>query len=243
MSFFTLSGRPTAWTNYRGINECALPGQHEVMFKLFAKSVATGSRVLDLASGGGAWPKRLADFGYSVTACDIYPEVCQVPCKRVDLNRPFSEVFGTALFDAVTAIEMLEHLENQRHIFREANKVLPIGGKLMLSTPNASGLHSRLKFLFTGRFAMFDDDQYCDIGHIRPLTYWEIEKSLTEAGFAVQSITFHNHYDAIPRTVGEIIKRVSSIVLTPLVRGVAGGQPIIVEASKTRHLTGCSKTP
>ena len=128
----------------------------------------------------------------------------------------------------------MEHMENPRHVLREANSVLRDEGYLFLSTPNASGLHSRVKFLFVGRFAMFDDEQYHGIGHIRPLTYWELDKSLNESGFHIIQIFFHNNYDLIPKTLGEVVKLTSSILLSPFVRGVAGGQVIVIIAQKNK---------
>src|SRR5450759_2054477 len=77
LDFLTLHGRPTIKTEYSGIPECALPGQHAAIFELFSKLVPLGAQVLDLASGIGAFPKRLADCGYKVLACDIKPELCR----------------------------------------------------------------------------------------------------------------------------------------------------------------------
>lgn len=231
MTFFTLHGRPTAKSEYKGIPECAMPGQHDAIYTVFKEAVPSGSRVLDLASGRGAWARRLRDEGYEVTACDIAPEICQVPCIRADLNDSFSERLGC--FDAVSAIEMLEHIENPRHIFRECGRLLHAGGKIILSTPNASGLHSRVKFLATGRFAQFDDEQYTAIGHIRPITFWELDKMLREAGFAIRVTTFFDHHDYLPRTLGEVVKLFATLLLKPFLRGTAGGQAIIVVAEKT----------
>jgi 2-polyprenyl-3-methyl-5-hydroxy-6-metoxy-1,4-benzoquinol methylase len=234
VGFFTLHGRPSENSQYKGIVECALPGQHSFIFEAFRQSVSAGARVLDLASGMGAWAARLTDHGYDVVACDLYPERCKVPCQEVDLDDEFSHAFGAEPFDAITAIEMLEHVENPRHTLRESNKILRQGGSLVLSTPNASGLHSRVKFLFTGRFAQFDDEQYRNIGHIRPLTFWELEKMLTESGFKIEKVLFYNHFDSIPRTAGEIVKMVSSVLVKPFIGGIAGGQAIVIVAQKTQ---------
>jgi SAM-dependent methyltransferase len=234
--FFTLHGRPTIQTNYRGIPEYAIPGLHPRLFELFSKEVPPGSRVLDLACGAGAWYQRLADHGYEVIGCDLSPDLCPVPCLKVDLNKDFAHIIGADRFDAVTAIELIEHLENPRHTFRETNRLLKDGGKLFITTPNASGLHSRVKFLFTGRFAMFDDEQYNGIGHMRPVTFWELDKMLSETGFAIRSLLFHSHQDNIPHTMGEVVKLASSIMVRPFVRGTAGGQVMMVIAEKVRPI-------
>jgi cyclopropane fatty-acyl-phospholipid synthase-like methyltransferase len=233
LTFFTLQGRATTATEYSGIPECALPGQHAAIFKILSGFLKSSSRVIDLASGRGAWAKRLADAGYTVTATELHPEICRVPCIEIDLNEPFSKKFNGE-FDAVTSIEMLEHIENPRHILRESSKLLRDGGILVLSTPNASGVHSRVKFLFTGKFAQFDEEQYQSIGHITPISHWQLTKMLDESGFEIQMISFHNHYTAVPKTVGEVIKKLATVLVAPLMRGVAGGQAIIVVAKKVR---------
>ena len=61
--FLSLHGRPTVATEYKGIPECALPGQHAAIFEIFRRAVPAGSCVLDLASGQGAWAQRLSDNG------------------------------------------------------------------------------------------------------------------------------------------------------------------------------------
>jgi SAM-dependent methyltransferase len=231
VSFLSLRGRPTIPSSYAGVPEFAVPGLHERLFDRLQNLAPSGSAVVDLASGAGAWAKRLLDQGYEVTACDIHPEVCAVHCLGVDLNEPFSELLPSGV-DVVTCIEMLEHVENPRHVLREAFKLLRPGGVLLLSTPNASGLHSRVKFLMTGKFAQFDEEQYDLIGHIRPITHWELDKMLIEVGFNPSRPQFFNHYTIIPHTLGEVVKMVSSVILTPFVRGPAGGQILIMTATK-----------
>jgi SAM-dependent methyltransferase len=235
MSFFTLKGRPTSASTYDGISECALPGQHAAIFKIMERFVSKNARVIDLASGHGAWAKRLTDAGYGVTATELHPEICRVPCIEMNLNDPFSGKLAGE-FAAVTSIEMLEHIENPRHILRESNKLLQPNGHLVLSTPNASGTHSRVKFLLTGKFAQFDEEQYQSIGHITPITYWQMEKMLDESGFEIRDVSFHNHYTLLPHTLGEVVKVLSTLFLAPLIRGMSGGQTIIVVAQKARAL-------
>src|ERR1035437_562986 len=59
MSFFSLHGRPTVKTKYKDIPECTTPGLHAAIFNRFAKIIPTGSAVIDLASGIGAWAQRM----------------------------------------------------------------------------------------------------------------------------------------------------------------------------------------
>ena len=53
-------------------------------------------------------------------------------------------------FDAVSAWQVIEHLENPHHFIREVNRVLKPGGIFFLSTPNIFNIFNRLIFLKSG---------------------------------------------------------------------------------------------
>src|SRR5438128_12165839 len=96
---------------YEGLPEMTAVGLHAKAFKLFRKYVSPGFNVLDLGSGPGGWAKRLHDASYSVTACDLGPaERFELPYRQVDLNQNFAEAFDNEKFDAVSLIEVIEHL-------------------------------------------------------------------------------------------------------------------------------------
>ena len=146
---------------------------HATAFELFHKYVSPGAKVLDPGSGAGAWVQRLHDASYSVTACDLETRTdrFEFPCHVVDLNQNFGLTFGNAEFDAVSTLEVIEHLENPRHIFRQVKSLLKKGELYSLqplTPPASSGLYSRLRFFFTGQMAMFNDDCYRGSGHISP---------------------------------------------------------------------------
>jgi 2-polyprenyl-3-methyl-5-hydroxy-6-metoxy-1,4-benzoquinol methylase len=196
-------------TAYGGLNESAAAGLHEFAFRMFRKYVPPHSDVLDLGSGEGAWAKRLMDASYEITACDAEPRAGRgLHCAyhKVDLNANFSENFPMREYDAISFMEVIEHLENPRHSFRQIAALLKDGGMVLISTPNASGLYSRLRFFFTGQMAMFTDGSYSGNGHITPLTAWQLEKIFMENGFSVLERRFHDAPFVPPR----------SLVLRPL---------------------------
>jgi 2-polyprenyl-3-methyl-5-hydroxy-6-metoxy-1,4-benzoquinol methylase len=216
-------------SRYKELPEFTSEGLHASAFELFRKHVAAGARVLDLGSGSGAWAQRLHDASYAVVACDVKPPEREFPFpyRRVDLNADFATKFVAGEFDAVTVIEVIEHLENPRHLFRQLGLLLRKGGVILLTTPNASGLYSRLRFFFTGEMSMFTDEAYAASGHITPLTAWQLEKIFAENGVHVLERRFHDAPFFPPRGFGDLAKIVAWLVFRVFMFGIVGGQNVI----------------
>lgn len=171
---------------YRGLRIHAMAGLHERVGELVRQHFPPAARVLDLASGSGALGARLRDLGCDVTCCDIVRENFrlhgQLPFVEANLNRDFGgELPGP--FDAICAVEIVEHLENPRHFLRQCRALLRPGGRLLLSTPNIESTTSIEQLLRKGTFALFNDTHYAESGHITPIGQWQLRKMLDEAGF------------------------------------------------------------
>ena len=87
-------------------------------------------------------------------------------------------------FDAITAWEVFEHLENPYHLIREVERMLKPGGFLVLSMPNAISLISRLLFLKNGELVRWSEEN----NHIAVFTPGVFKKafrnfSLLEQGY------------------------------------------------------------
>jgi SAM-dependent methyltransferase len=154
--------------------ERAAAGLHAAVFERFRALVPPPAHVLDCGAGTGAWAARLFNAGYSsLIAADIDREAfaAHVPFFAADLNAPFArpalELSGRR-FDALTAIEVIEHLENPSHFLRQCVQCLAPHGRLFVTTPNPACLPGRLKFLRSGDLRMFDAKG--DPTHITPLT-------------------------------------------------------------------------
>ncbi|MGB8772126.1 MAG: class I SAM-dependent methyltransferase [Candidatus Korobacteraceae bacterium] len=223
-------------TTYGALGERAAAGLHTFAFRLFRKYVPPNSNVLDLGSGEGAWATRLHDAAYKVTACDVEPPTDRgfpFQYDKADLNANFSDNFPKGAYDAISFVEVIEHLENPRHSFRQIAVLLKDGGLVLVSTPNASGLYSRLRFFFTGHMAMFTDAAYSvGPGHITPLTAWQLEKVFMENGFSVVERTFHDAPFIPPTSPGDLAKVVAWVVFRPFMFGTVGGQSILYVLKK-----------
>ena len=142
------------------IKEIAIPGSHQFFYNFFKKDLGEHKpkeiRVLDLGAGHGAFSKRLYDLGYQVYACDLFPEIFQfseIECKPADFTKRLP--YEDQTFDAIVALEIMEHFPDHMPIYSECNRILKSNGKLMISTPNILSLKSRFLFFMTGFYYSF----------------------------------------------------------------------------------------
>jgi 2-polyprenyl-3-methyl-5-hydroxy-6-metoxy-1,4-benzoquinol methylase len=172
--------------NYKGLQIHTLPGLHDYLETKIVAALKPSGHVLDAAAGSGAMSLRLHDLGYKVTAADIVTENFRlrnlIPFVRVNLNEDFSYKIRNS-FDAIVALEIIEHLENPRKFLRQCFKLLKPGGLLLLSTPNTDSPVSRAMLVRFGTFQWFTDDDYKGHGHITPITQWQLSKCAVEVGF------------------------------------------------------------
>ncbi|MEE7567788.1 bifunctional 2-polyprenyl-6-hydroxyphenol methylase/3-demethylubiquinol 3-O-methyltransferase UbiG, partial [Xanthomonas sp. Kuri4-3] len=105
-----------------------------------------GARVLDVGCGGGLLSESLARHGAEVTAIDLAPELVKVARLhglesgvKVDYRvQSVEDLAGEQPggFDAVTCMEMLEHVPDPAAIIQACATLLKPGGRLFLSTLN-----------------------------------------------------------------------------------------------------------
>jgi len=221
MSMFSLRGSYRIAGNVEGGMSSSNEFQVTIL-QFIKRHLKHGARVLDLGAGAGLFSELLEKNGYDVVSADLFPKKCSRPCLHVDLNAAFADQIGER-FDAISCLEVIEHIENPRALLRECTKLLKPGGLLFISTPDASGLYSRIRFFLTGEFAMFSDEAYRSIGHITPISYWQMTKMLEENEVEIIEQVDYDGSSSVPHTLGDLMK-IMLRVLRPMLAGHVGWQ-------------------
>ncbi|MBW8312793.1 MAG: bifunctional 2-polyprenyl-6-hydroxyphenol methylase/3-demethylubiquinol 3-O-methyltransferase UbiG [Rhizobium sp.] len=105
-----------------------------------------GARVLDVGCGGGLLSEALAGEGAEVIALDLAPELIDVARlhllesgRKVDYRLQSVESLAQEMpgaFDAITCMEMLEHVPDPGAVLQACATLLRPGGTLLVSTLN-----------------------------------------------------------------------------------------------------------
>ncbi|RBY77677.1 methyltransferase type 12 [Geodermatophilus sp. TF02-6] len=183
----TTSTRTQAHGSYAGHGIHAAPGVHEYAVELVRAALPDGGRVLEVGSGCGALALRLRDAGFDVVPTDLDPPHEWI--HRLDLDDPEWTEETRGPFDMVVCVETLEHVENPRQVLRSIRSLLRPGDTLLVSTPNVTHPHSRLKTFLLGAPYVFGPEFYHQPGHITILPDWMLTEHVRLAGFDRTEVT------------------------------------------------------
>lgn len=110
----------------------------------FVRKICAGRNVLDLGCGSGYGAASLADTALHVTAVDVSAEAAAYAADRYKApNLIFQAIAADATlpfvdesFDVVLSFQVIEHVSDEAHYFREARRVLKRGGMMVVITPD-----------------------------------------------------------------------------------------------------------
>lgn len=169
------------------LTERTLPGLHDALFSE-TPSLPSDAIILDLGCGSGAWLARHAGPERTLVGVDLDSALFALQNAQIivcNLDREDIPV-EKGRFDLVTAIEVIEHLENPGRLVMNAARALKPGGWFLLSTPNVHSVAARLKHLAQARIRQFDGQG--DLTHITPIALPFIEAVWPRHGFTIERI-------------------------------------------------------
>ncbi len=146
-------------------------------------------RLLDIGCGGGAATTLARGRSRAVHGCDVAETALRAGQARgaigvcADLNEGLP--YRDRVFDAVTCLEVVEHVFDPALLLREACRVLRPRGTLLLSTPNIRYVRNVTRLAVQGRFPHTSTDGFVwGGGHLHYFTRRDLDALLRAAGFA-----------------------------------------------------------
>ena len=171
---------------------------NDKIFSLLQPLIQKGMKILDFGAGKGHMVQRIGEHAKSLNLkpselifpCEVEPDCFlydEVECTSINLDSKIP--FEGDYFDAVYAIEVLEHTPRPYDFMVEAYRVLKPGGILIISVPNVSHILSRFSSFFSGFPSLFpppskkqkNAGRIC--GHIMPLSFPYFHYGTARAGF------------------------------------------------------------
>jgi SAM-dependent methyltransferase len=149
-------------------------------------------RVLDIGCGSGGLSAELLKRGLTVTSQDISEEMVSM-CRRYLTRLGFAmdkvrqggvdDIPEEGAFDTVTALDVIEHIEDDRGALLRMRKALKPDGRLIISVPALSWLYG-------------PKDK--EVGHYRRYDKEALVRALEGAGFTIEQIRFWNGIGVLP---------------------------------------------
>lgn len=162
------------------------------------KSKVQNPKILDVGCGTGANLEMLAGFGEAegVDVSDDALEFCTAKGLKAHKGLAEKLPFEDESFDVVTALDVVEHLDDDIAGLKEMHRVLKRGGKTLIFVP-----------AFMWLWGVQDDIS----NHRIRYTKKQIVERLEKAGFEIERATFANWTFFAPILAGRTLMKITGI--------------------------------
>ncbi len=164
--------------------------------KLETRNAKPALRILDVGCGTGGNLEMLSEYG-SAEGVDVSEEAldfCRSKGLKVRKGLAEKLPFDDEVFDLVTGLDVVEHLDDDVAGLREMNRVLRPGGKVLLFVP-----------AFMWLWGVQDDISNHRIRYTRS----QIVERMESAGFEVGRATYANITFFAPVLAGRVLMRLT----------------------------------
>ncbi len=168
------------------------------IFDSASSALKKGNKILDVGCGDGHFALHIKDKFNKIYGADIAKEAALIARKQeiftsvMDLNSSLS--YKDNIFDAVTCLDVVEHLLDPDSLIDEIHRVLRPDGQLVLTTPNIRNFRNLYTLIIKGVFPQTSPDTFVwGGGHLHFFTRKDIGALLKNTGF--QRITFSINQD------------------------------------------------
>jgi SAM-dependent methyltransferase len=178
-------------------------------------------KILDVGSYPYHLALALSLMGFSMGAINlakgVYEETVEkrfgikiLPVDLADEKLPYEK----GNFDLLLFSETIEHLNfNQKNLFKEFERIIKPGGKIILTTPNLARLNNRIKLLIGKSINNEVDKAFYPYIHCREYTDAELIHIFKKAGFNNIKIIFTNFYYPDMNFFIKIINKIVGFIL------------------------------
>ena len=167
----------------------------QVLDRYLGKNGSHERRILDVGCGTGTMLTYLASYGQA-QGVDIDEEAVGYCRERgltdVRLGAAETLPFEDGSFDLVTALDVVEHLDDDAAALREIRRVLRPRGKVLVTVP-------------AHPFLWGDQDEVNQ--HKRRYVATEVRERLTATGFDVLRLTYINAFMFAPIAAARMLRR------------------------------------
>jgi methionine biosynthesis protein MetW len=159
----------------------------DVALKLLDK----GDRLLDIGCGDGILGYFAKNKYKDVYGLDISETALKIAKKKglITKKTNFNAgkiPFGNDYFDAITCLDVIEHVFEPIELIKEIHRVLKEKGSLVISTPNIRYFPHLFSLAIKGKFPKTSNDkEHYDGGHLHYFTFNDVEELLVSYGFKI----------------------------------------------------------
>jgi SAM-dependent methyltransferase len=168
------------------------------LLEIIKKLKTENPRILDVGCGTGANLEMLANFGQAegVDVSDDALEFCRAKGLKTHKGLAEKLPFENESFDVVTALDVVEHLDDDIAGLKEMNRVLKSGGMTLIFVP-----------AFMWLWGVQDDIS----NHRIRYTKKQIVERLRKAGFEIERATYANITFFTPILLGRTLMKLTGI--------------------------------